>query len=85
MLARLSRTVSPDRPGFQVVPTCSARCWTSVVFPVPVSPTSSTGSCCDAATATASRERMTCPVAAKALPCDATAMRNQTAVTQDLS
>ena len=40
-----------------------------MVFPVPVSPTSSTGSCCDAATATASMDRITCPVAAKALPC----------------
>ena len=56
-------------PGMRDTLTCSARCCTRVVFPVPFSPTSSTGSCCEAATATASIERMKCPVSAKGLPC----------------
>ena len=48
--------------------TRDASCWTAVVLPVPVSPTSSTGSCCCTATATDSSRRMACPVCAKLVP-----------------
>jgi len=48
--------------------TCRAICCTSVVLPLPVSPTRSTGSRCAAAAATASIARMACPVRAKLPP-----------------
>ena len=44
---------------------CLAICWTSVVLPVPVSPTSSTGSDSDTAAATRSMLRSAWPVGAK--------------------
>eukprot|EP00982_Pelagococcus_subviridis_P002020 15649-Pelagococcus_subviridis.AAC.4 len=45
-------------------PTTRASCWTSAVFPVPVSPTSNTGSVTATAAATRSRSRIACPVLA---------------------
>lgn len=59
----------PERPGLPWRRACCAICCTSVVLPVPVSPTSSTGSRCAAAVATASMARIAWPVRAK-LPLD---------------